>query len=123
MTLRDTEVLELLADEPKLLAIADAVSATQAEVAKPATRRPRRTAIRVAVVAAAVVAGIVAILAAPQSQTGILGRALAAIGDGPIMHVVTEFRPGFVVVDLKTGQRHVRVFREEAWADRQLHRF
>lgn len=118
MTLRDVEVLELLADKPELLAIADAVSATQPHAVKP---RRRRIAVRLAVVAAAAAAGIVAFLAAPQGQPAIIGRALAAIGDGPIMHVVTEFGSGAVYVDLKTGQRTVQVLREELWADQQLH--
>ena len=39
MTLRDVEVIELLADEPELLAIADAVSATQRKAAAPQRRR------------------------------------------------------------------------------------
>ena len=35
MTLRDVEVIELLADDPELLAIADAVTATQPKPAAP----------------------------------------------------------------------------------------
>jgi hypothetical protein len=53
MTLRDVEVIELLADEPELLAIADAVSATQPR--HPASKR-RRVVVRGAIVVAAGVA-------------------------------------------------------------------
>ena len=123
MTLRDAEVIELLADKPELLAIADAVSATQRE---PAAVRPlrRRIAVRGGLVAAAAAAAIVAVLAWPQGQPGgVIGKALAAIGSGPIMHVVTEAPSGLTYVNLKTGHRTSPVFREELWADRQADRF
>jgi hypothetical protein len=42
MTLRDVEVIELLADKPELLAIADAVSATQPKPVKPRRGRHER---------------------------------------------------------------------------------
>lgn len=123
MTLHDTEVIELLADEPELLAIADAVSATQ-EKPKPSRSRRRRFAVRGGIVAGLAAAAIVAILAAPQGgPSGVLGRALAAIGDGRIMHVVTESPSGLVYVDLKTGHRTVQTFREELWVDRQFDHF
>lgn len=122
MTLRDTEVIELLADKPELLAIADAVSATQR---KPVRRRRRPVVFRVAVVAAAVVAVAVAVLAAPSSRPvgGILGKALAAVGDGPILHVVTQLPPQGQYIDLQTGRRSVLRLREEFWTDRQLDHF
>ena len=122
MTIRDTEVIEALADQPELLAIADAVSATQPRTAKPRAGR-RRIAVRVALVAAVVAAAIVAVLAAPQGRSGVVGKALAAIGDGPIMHLVTEFKPGSAYVNLKTGHRTNQVWREEFWADRNLDHF
>jgi hypothetical protein len=118
MTLRDVEVIELLADEPELLALADAVSATQPKIAPP---RRRRFVFRGAILVAAAVAAIIAVLAAPQGHSGgVLGRALAAVGGGPIMHVVTEMPSGTVYLDLKTGRRTAApVLREELWADRQ----
>ncbi|MGH3055158.1 MAG: hypothetical protein ACRDL7_09300, partial [Gaiellaceae bacterium] len=123
MTIRDVEVIEVLADKPELLAIADAVSATQQEP-KAARSKRRRIAVRGGIVAVAAAAVIAAVLAAPQGgPNGVLGRALAAIGDGRIMHVVTESPSGSVLVDLKTGHRTVQVLREELWADRQLDRF
>jgi hypothetical protein len=119
MTIRDAEVIEVLSDQPELLAIADAVSAIQPVTAKPSRRR-RRGAVRVAILAAVVAAAIVAILAAPQGRSGVIGKALAAIGNGPIVHVVTEFKPGTLDVNLKTGHRTAQVWREELWADRSL---
>jgi hypothetical protein len=121
MTIRDAEVIELLAGKPELLAIADAVSATRpAQASRP---RRRRIAVRAAVLAAVVAAAIAAFLAAPQGRPGIIDHALAAVGDGPIMHVVTELPSGAVDVDLKTGRRSPLIFREELWVDRQLHHF
>jgi hypothetical protein len=124
MTLRDVEVIELLADEPELLAIADAVAATEPPAFAP---RRRRLAMRGAIVAAAAIAAVVVMLAAPQdhsgsvvgrAQAGILSRALAAIGSGQIMHVVSEGPAGTAFVDLKTGKRTPAVLREELWATR-----
>ena len=123
MTIHDTEVIELLGDTPELLAIADAVSATQRGALQPRVKR-RRIVVRGGILAAAVAGAIVAILAAPQGgPSGVLGRALAAVGDGPIMHVVTELPSGGVYVNLKTGHRTAQIFREELWADRKLARF
>jgi hypothetical protein len=122
MTLRDAEVIELLADEPELLAIADAVSATQR---KPAGSTGRRIAVRAGLVGAVAAAVIVAVLAWPQGKPpgGVVGRALAAIGDGRVMHVVTESPSGIVYVNLQTGHRAAPIMREELWADRQLDHF
>ena len=123
MTIRDAEVIELLADKPELLAIADVVSATQPKIVRTKPTR-RRVAVRVAIVLAVAAAVLVGVLAAPQGgPSGVLGRALAAVGDGPIMHVVTEMPSGGVYVNLKTGHRTVQIFREELWADRKLDRF
>lgn len=121
MTLRDIEVIELLADRPELLAIADAVSASRSKPARPHRAR-RRIAVRGAIVAAAAAALIVGILVAPQGGSGIVGRALAAIGDGPIMHLVTEMPSGTAYVNLKTGERTAPLLREELWTDEQGHR-
>lgn len=124
MTLRDVEVIEVLADEPELLAIADAVAATQRKAAAP---KRRRFVVRGAILSAAAVATAVAVLAAPQDHSGnvvgraqasILDRALAAIGSGQIMHVVSEGPAGTHYVDLKTGKRTPAVLREELWTNR-----
>src|SRR5207248_1342318 len=79
--LRDPDLLELLADKPELLAIADAVAATQ--------QPPRRTllhrrSVRVGVVAAAALVAVVVALVLPRGNSGIVDRALAAIGTGSV---------------------------------------
>jgi hypothetical protein len=127
MTLRDVEVIELLADDPELLAIADAVSATQP---RPVASRRRRLVVRGAIVVAAAVAALVAVLAAPQSHSGgvggasaaILTRMEAAIGSGQIMHVVRQGPAGTSYVDLKTGKRTPAVLTEELWTNRHGYR-
>lgn len=121
MTLRDAEVIELLQDKPELLAIADAVSATQQGSAQP--RRRRRIVVRSALVLAAAAAVLTGVLAAPQGQPAIIGRALAAIGTGRILHLVTETPSGIVYVDLKTGRRTAPFIRDELWVDQRGNRF
>jgi hypothetical protein len=118
MTIRDPEVIELLGDSPELLAIADAVSATQPEHAGWASRR---RIVGVVAVVAALVVGIVAVLLVPQGRHGVVDRALAAIGGGPITHVVADGPTGTVLVNLETGERTIERARLELWADRQMH--
>jgi hypothetical protein len=119
MTLEDPEVVELLAGEPELLAVADAVAATQR---RPHRSRARRLGVRLIPVVAAAVALAIALLVVPQGNHGIVGRALAALGDGPILHIVSEVPTGGTVVDLRTGQRHELVAHEEIWANRDASR-
>ena len=120
MTVRDREVVELLRDEPELLAVAGAVSATQSG---PATRRRRaRWAARAAMGAAAVAAVLTVALAAPWengSRGGILERALAAVGDkGPVVHVVfRHVHPGLKRIDLETGRELPAAIETEIWYD------
>jgi hypothetical protein len=93
MTLRDVEVIELLADKPELLAIADAVSATQQQEARSRRRLvarwaldlpalPRRRvglfAVVAAVVAAGVVVGLLVTAASPPSAYAAAQKAVAA---------------------------------------------
>jgi hypothetical protein len=78
MTIRDAEVLELFADRPELLAIADAVSATQRELAK--RPRPRR-AVRFALV------GLAAALVVPSAWA--IQRALRSAGPPKTPAMVT----------------------------------
>ena len=50
-------------------------------------------------------------------QRSVLDRALAAIGDGPIIHVTYRFKKDYEYVDLKTG-RKTRLYQEyEEWLD------
>jgi hypothetical protein len=114
MTVRDREVLEALREEPELLAIADAVAATGA------TRRRRRAVPLLA--AAAAVAVLSLLLVEPWSDGGgpsLTGRALAAIGDGPILHAVVEARVPGQRVELSTGRTEPIVRSAEMWADEQ----
>ena len=121
MSIRDPEVLEALRDEPELLAIADAVTETQRT---PRSSR-RRVASRLAAVAALGVAILLAVLLWPSggARSPILGRALAAIGDGPILHLVVRMPSGAELVDVHTGQTTMPAYDLESWSDRDLKRF
>jgi hypothetical protein len=115
MIIREPELLELLRDEPELLAVADAISETQR------LRRPNRLrwaaprALAVAGVAAAIAIGL---LAMPTGNHSVTEKALAAIGDGRVLHIVTREGVADVLVDLKTGRRRVQWFTAEQWSDR-----
>jgi hypothetical protein len=119
VTVRDVETLEALRDEPELLAIADAVAATQ--------RRRRRPPRRLLVAVAAVVAAAAVALAAPWQDEGgsiVTERALAALpARGPVLHAVLEYRYG-EWVELKSGRPRQLLARSESWYDeeRQLFR-
>jgi hypothetical protein len=88
MSMRDREVLELLRDEPELLAIADAVAETErsSDLLSPVRW--------LAAVALAAVALFALVLAAPWDRGGgggVLDRALAAIDtQGPVTHLTTR---------------------------------
>jgi hypothetical protein len=113
MTLRDHEVLELLKDEPELLALSDAVAATQRAPSSARRVVPRMTLV--AGVAAAIV--LVVLLWPGGERPGILDRALAAIGHGRVFHLVTQTNTGTVFYDLRTGRRAVETFKFELWSD------
>jgi hypothetical protein len=86
--LRDREVLELLRDEPELLAIADAVTETE-------HRARSLPAVRwIGTVALAAAALFVLVLASPWDRGGggtVLGRALGAIDTtGSVVHLTTR---------------------------------
>ena len=119
MTLRDPELLELLAEKPELLAVADAVAATQEPSRRSVVRRP---AARVAALVAVAVAVLAVALVLPQGKHGIVDRAIAAIGDGRILHIVAEVPTGIVDVDLESGRRTLQNYRVELWADQELNR-
>lgn len=76
--------------------------------------------------AACVAAGIVAVLLISPwsgSDVGLVQRALAAIGDGPVIHIVTEYPPSTVYVNLKTGRESGGTLRTETWFDRENYRY
>jgi hypothetical protein len=122
--LRDPELVRMLAEEPELLAIADALAETWHEHPafdpRPARQRRRLASVGAAAVGAAAV--VAALLVAPWSRDGggLVGRALAAIGTGPVLHVVTEqpspllwYRP----VSLPSGRPIQVTQRQEIWFD------
>jgi len=114
----DHEVLELLADDPELLALADAVAAAREPVK--VRRRVSRTVLAGAVVLAA---ALVIALVAPWNggHRTLVDRAMAAIGDEPVLHAITRetSSAGLTVVDLATGKRAPlqSVVEQEIWYD------
>jgi hypothetical protein len=114
--LADREVLELLLDEPELLAIADAVAATHARPA----RRPRLA--RLLGLAAALVVALAVLHVAPRrpDDGGVVARALAAIGSAPVVHAVLEARhPYDSAVEIASGRRVPIAIRIEYWFDEE----
>jgi hypothetical protein len=81
--------------------------------------RARWAAPRIAVVG--VVLAVAALFAiAPWQEgerTGIIDRALAAVGDGQVLHVVLRGEWGGTVVDLDTGRRSPAYGEREVWYD------
>jgi hypothetical protein len=97
----DHEVAELLSAQPDLFAIADAVSATQS-----VRRRRVRGSVVAAIAAALGAIGLAVALVGPSGpgDAAIVGRALAAVGEGRILHVVARIGPQDEAIDLRTGQ-------------------
>jgi hypothetical protein len=123
MTIRDPEVLFELRDEPELLAIADALADVVGDTAaRPVAQGRRRFAAvaAVALAAAAVIAGAL-LLRAGDVEPTLVDRALAAVGDQPVLHAVIRQRlePRTTLVQLSTGEREVvpRLARTELWFD------
>ena len=112
MSLRDREVLDLLRDEPELLAIADAVSDTEN---RPRQLRPFRAIIAVTLAAAAI---FVLVLASPWDRGGggrgsVLDRALAAIDSkGAVVHMTMR-------MDVTRGGRTFPSVVTESFYDKQ----
>jgi hypothetical protein len=112
----DREVVELLRDDPDLLAVADAVVATQHAGGRHGVRIPWR----LLAVAAVIVIGVVVAVVAPWHGhgNGLVDRALAAVGRGPVLHAVIESdSPNAKVVDLSTGATRPLQQRLEYWFD------
>lgn len=121
MTIRDPEVLETLRDEPELLAIADAVSETQRLAGKSRRRALSRSAVLVAVGAVALVVAM--LWPGGGGRNPILDRALAAIGNGPVLHLVVQVPGEGEYVNLQTGKTVVPTEELESWSDQSLKRF
>jgi hypothetical protein len=110
----DPETLDVLQGHADLLAIADAVAATQR---RPRTRLPL---VRAATAAAVVVIAVAVALVSPWQghSAGFVARALAALGDGQVIHVVSVFDvSGESVVDLQSGSEQPVQLRTEVWFD------
>ncbi|MCW2963700.1 MAG: hypothetical protein JWO17_952 [Actinomycetia bacterium] len=111
--LRDRELVELLGDQPELLAIADAIAAT-------AQVRRRRIPPRLLVASLTVVAAAAVGLVGPWSSSrgGVLQRALAAVSTRSVLHVVLVSPiPETQNVDLRTGKATPTMLRVETWFD------
>ena len=110
----DAEVVELLAAEPALLAIADAVVVTQ-----PRRRRWRRgVALPLAAAVLTLGVGVLATLPRGGADASLLPQALAAVGRGPVVHAQIETRVRQAnVVDLATGRTSPRTVAIEYWFD------
>jgi len=112
----DRELVELLAEKPDLLAIADAISS----VGVPPRRR--RLPLRVPLLAAAIVGAALVALLSPWSESrgGVLSKALAAVSTDAVLHtVVVESIPGQEIIDLKTSRSAPDTIRIEGWFDFQ----
>jgi len=110
----DLEVVGLLADQPELLAIADAVAATQPQ--QPARSGwARRVGLAAILLAVAVFCSTL-----PFGGEGgpLLAQALAAVGRGPVVHARIEAQlPTTNVVDLATGRSRPQTVEIEYWFD------
>jgi hypothetical protein len=123
---RDTRIQELLATAIPAPDAAphkdwEAVLARvkgETSVKKRSAHLLRRASIRRAGVALTVAAAAIfaAVLFWPSAgKHSVLDRALAAIGDGPIIHVVYRTEPTGTLVDLKTGERTPQYGEREEW--------
>jgi hypothetical protein len=113
----DPELSDLVTDDPELAAIADALLATRPTAA---AGRRRHLPIRLGLLAAALAAVSALALFAPWNGGGAtLGdRARAALGDGPVLHVVIASPTVVHYVELATGAPHRFFDRQEIWYDR-----
>jgi hypothetical protein len=91
--------------------------------AQAAAPRRRRRTVRLAVAGVALAALAIALVAPWRSDNGIVGRAAAALGDGPVIHVVVRADMKTRRVDLRTGKSQPAYEEQEFWWDpaRGLH--
>jgi hypothetical protein len=121
MTAYDHEVLFELRDEPELLAVADALADVLEDTGQ--KRNRHWLALLAAGLAAAVIVGGTLALGTGGVESTLVDRALAAVGDEPVLHaVLRQQQPAnTAVVELATGHKIVepRVFRTEIWFDKE----
>jgi hypothetical protein len=109
---REPDAVALLADEPELLAVADAIATT-----RPIRRHSRAwPALLVVAVALSVALSALTFWEAGDRAT-LVDRALAAVGNGPVVHAITRAPTGNVYVDLGTGERTPQHAETEIWFD------
>lgn len=109
----DPEILELFEDEPELLAVVDAIAATQA----PRRRRLPRRLLLVAA-AAATAALVLAFVPFQFGDRSLNERALAAIGDARVVHLIaTRVEAERMIVDLRSGSEEPGSLSLESWFD------
>jgi hypothetical protein len=82
-------------------------------------RRGRRVAVLAAITAAGAAAAVLALLAAPWDENPLATeRALAALGDQPVIHAIVEQPASSVtVIDLDSGSERHEPHRSEYWYD------
>jgi hypothetical protein len=95
-----------------------------ADAEREPTRYVRALGLGVPVIAAAIVALVALAWPFESEPPTVLDRALAAIGDGPVIHIVTRSDWGGSLVDLSTGEVTPRFTQSEVWSDpdRGVHR-
>lgn len=81
------------------------------------SRTSRRGRLAAAGAAVAALAAIALLAPFDSRQVDVLDRALAAVGDGPVLHVVLESGWSQTLVDLESGERTVIHSELEFWYD------
>jgi hypothetical protein len=123
MTLHDTEVLLELREEPELLAIADALADVLETPAATASRARRWLPFSLAACLAAGAAVVALTLVGGSVKHGIVDKALAAVGDGPVLHAVLRETepPRYSLVEISTGRvvRQPQTRTTEVWFDEE----
>ncbi len=104
------------ARERTMAAVRVLIERELADPPRPARRSARRRLLAVGL-AAGVVTAALAVLPLRQSSPSLVGRALAAIGSGSVLHVVGEMPTGKQLLDLRTGATTPVVQQEEIWFD------
>jgi hypothetical protein len=113
---REPDLVALLAAEPELLAVADAIATTRP------MRRPRRARPALLIAAVALAVGLAAVTVWDGGdRASLVDRALAAVGEGPVVHAITRAPTGNVYVVLETGERTPQHVETEIWFD-QVHK-
>lgn len=116
--------LEALLDRSKFLDWDDVVrrAGEPGKAARPARARRSYLARRVVPVLVLAVAGLaVGLIASWGNGPSIVDRALAAIGDGPVIHAVLSGETGKTYIDLATGRETPQIQTTEIWYDRERH--